>query len=206
MPRAHLCCGRPLYDFGMLDTARRELARILDVLEDDIRAGVPVIGLEPACLSVFRDELLNLFPDDARAQRLSRQTFLFSDFLVNHAQWSPPEVGGQAIVHGHCHQKALLGMGADMALLAQLGIKAELIDSGCCGMAGTFGFKPGHYALSLRAGELDLLPAVRKATDDTLVVASGYSCREQIDQCTERRALHVAEIARLALNGDRKEN
>ena len=206
VPRAHLCCGRPLYDFGMLDTARRDLARILDVLEDDIRAGVPVIGLEPACLSVFRDELLNLFPDDERARRLSRQTFLFSDFLVNHAQWSPPEIGGRAVVHGHCHQKAVLGMSADMTLLAQLGIKAELIDSGCCGMAGTFGFKPEHYELSLKAGELDLLPAVRAAADDTLVVASGYSCREQIDQCTERRALHIAEIARLALNGARKED
>jgi len=200
VPRQHLCCGRPLYDFGMLDIARRQLRRILDALERDIRAGTPIIGLEPACLSVFRDELLKFFPDDALAQRLSRQTHLFSDFLVNHAGWQPPQLGGNAIVHGHCHQKAIFGMADDMTLLRRLGVDAQLLDSGCCGMAGSFGFNPKHYELSLKVGELGLLPAVRRAEPETMVIACGYSCREQIAQCTERVGLHVADIARLALS------
>ena len=200
VPREHLCCGRPLYDFGMLDIARRELRRILSALERDIRAGVPIIGLEPACLSVFRDELLKFFPDDALARQLSRQTHLFGDFLVNHADWQPPRIGGRAIVHGHCHQKALFGMTDDMNLLRRLGVEAQLLDAGCCGMAGSFGFNPKHYELSLKVGELGLLPAVRRAEPDTMVIACGYSCREQIAQCTEREGLHVADIARLALS------
>jgi Fe-S oxidoreductase len=203
VPRPHLCCGRPLYDFGMLDIARRQLRRVLTALERDIREGVPVIGLEPACLSVFRDELLKLFPDDPLALKLSRQTHLFSDFLINHSNWQPPEVGGKAIVHGHCHQKAIFGMGGDMDLLRRLGVDARLIDAGCCGMAGSFGFNARHYALSVQVGELGLLPAVRQAEVDTMVVACGYSCREQIAQCTEREGLHVADIARLALSPTR---
>jgi Fe-S oxidoreductase len=203
IPRERLCCGRPLYDFGMLDLARRELRRILEALERDILAGVPVIGLEPACLSVFRDELLRLFPDDPLARQLSRQTQLFAEFLVNRADWRPPQLGGKAIVHGHCHQKALFGMTDDMNLLARLGVEAELLDTGCCGMAGAFGFTPRHYELSLKIGELGLLPAVRRADTDTMVIACGYSCREQIAQCTEREGLHVADIARLALSPTR---
>jgi Fe-S oxidoreductase len=187
----------------MLDIARRQLRRILNALERDIRAGVPIIGLEPACLSVFRDELLKLFPDDPLAQRLSRQTFLFSEFLLDHADWQPPQLGGKAIVHGHCHQKAIFGMAGDMNLLRGLGVDAQLIETGCCGMAGSFGFNPEHYALSLQVGELGLLPAVRRADVDTMVVACGYSCREQIAQCTEREGLHVADIARLALSPTR---
>jgi Fe-S oxidoreductase len=200
VPRQALCCGRPLYDFGMLDIARRQLRRILDVLEPDIRAGVPVVGLEPACLAVFRDELINLFPDDELARKLSRQVYLFSDFLLNHAQWQPPQLGGSALVHGHCHQKALFGMDSDMRLLKKLGVDAALLDAGCCGMAGAFGFNPQHYELSLKAGEMTLLPAVRRAAADTMIVASGYSCREQIAQSTDRQALHIAEVAALALH------
>ena len=203
IPREHLCCGRPLYDFGMLDIARRQLRRALDALERDIRAGVPVIGLEPACLSVFRDELLKFFPDDALARKLARQTFLFAEFLVERADWHPPHLGGKAIVHGHCHQKALFGMAGDMKLLDRLGVAAELLDTGCCGMAGAFGFEPAHYELSLKVGELGLLPAVRRAEAETMVIACGYSCREQIAQCTEREGLHLADIARLALSPTR---
>jgi FAD/FMN-containing dehydrogenase/Fe-S oxidoreductase len=203
VPRESLCCGRPLYDFGMLDLARRSLHRILNALERDISTGVPIVGLEPACLSVFRDELLKFFPDDLLAQRLARQTHLFSDFLVNHADWQPPRLGGRAIVHGHCHQQALFGMADDLDLLRRLGVEARLLDAGCCGMAGSFGFQPGHYDLSLRIGELGLLPAVRGAAADTMVIACGYSCREQIAQCTERDGLHVADVARLALSPTR---
>jgi Fe-S oxidoreductase len=204
VPHQALCCGRPLFDFGMLDIARRKLRQILDALEGDIRAGVPVIGLEPACLAVFRDEMLNLFPDDALARRLAKQVYLFSDFLLHQAHWKPPRIQGKALVHGHCHQKAVLGMRADMELLQELGLDAQQIKAGCCGMSGAFGFNPQHYALSVKAGEMDLLPAVRDAASDTIIVANGYSCREQIAQCTERQALHIAEVVALALYRSRE--
>jgi FAD/FMN-containing dehydrogenase/Fe-S oxidoreductase len=200
VPQKHLCCGRPLYDFGMLDSARKHLKEILNTLQDDIRAGVPIIGLEPACLSVFRDELLNFFPDDVLAQRLSRQSHLFSDFLMTISDWDAPQLGGEALVHGHCHQKSVFGMAAEMALLKRLGIRARTVESGCCGMAGAFGFNPKHYDVSVKAGETTLLPAVRAADEHTMIIASGYSCREQIAQLTDRNALHVAEVVALALN------
>jgi FAD/FMN-containing dehydrogenase/Fe-S oxidoreductase len=206
VPQKQLCCGRPLYDFGMLDSARNHLKEILNTLQDDIRAGVPIIGLEPACLSVFRDELLNFFPDDVLAQRLSRQSHLFSDFLMNISDWDAPQLGGEALVHGHCHQKSVFGMAAEMALLKRLGIRARTVESGCCGMAGAFGFNPKHYDVSVKAGEAALLPAVRAVDEHTMIIASGYSCREQIAQLTDRNALHVAEVVALALNRARDQH
>jgi FAD/FMN-containing dehydrogenase/Fe-S oxidoreductase len=206
VPQKHLCCGRPLYDFGMLDSARLHLREILDALQDDIRAGVPVVGLEPACLSVFRDELLNFFPDDPLAQRLSKQSHLFSDFLMSISDWDAPQLGGDALVHGHCHQKSVFGMAAEMALLKRLGIRARTVESGCCGMAGAFGFNPKHYDVSVKAGEAALLPAVRAADEHTMIIASGYSCREQIAQLTDRNALHVSEVVALALNRARDQH
>ena len=204
IPQRGLCCGRPLYDFGLLDRAKAQLADILMALKTDIAAGTPLIGLEPACLGTFKDELLNFFPDDAGAARLSKQAVLFSDFLLTRTQWQPRALNFDAIVHGHCHQKSLLGMAGEGRLLTRLGVKFKLLDAGCCGMAGSFGFKPEHYAVSLRAGEQGgLLPAVRAAGADTLIVTNGYSCREQIAQCGGRRALHIAEVARMALDGGR---
>jgi Fe-S oxidoreductase len=203
VPRQALCCGRPLYDFGMLDLARRQLSEIMEALAPEILNGTTIVGLEPGCVSVFQDELLNLFPDHVLARRLSAQTFLFSDFLVNQAKWKPPRLSGKALVHGHCHQKALLGMNSDMRLLDMLGVEAMLLDAGCCGMSGSFGFNPRHYALSIKAGEMRLLPAVREAAADTMIVASGFSCREQIAQATPRQALHIAEVAALALHRSR---
>jgi FAD/FMN-containing dehydrogenase/Fe-S oxidoreductase len=201
VPHAPLCCGRPLYDFGMLDTARRQLQQIMRTLASDIAAGVPIIGLEPACVAVFKDELLNLFPDDAVARRLSESVHAFSDFILA-SGWQPPRpLGEHAVVHGHCHQKALWGMNSEARLLEKLGVDFKLLDSGCCGMAGSFGFNPDHYDISIKVGEQVLLPAVRAAAPDTLIVANGYSCREQIAQCTGRRALHVAEVARMTLTG-----
>ena len=200
VPLQPLCCGRPLYDFGMLARAKTQLREILTALHDEIAAGTLVIGLEPACVTTFKDELLNLFPDDVDAKRLSTQVMLFSDYLVQHAQWRPRTLGVKAIVHGHCHQKAVLGMAGDGQLLKLLGVDFTVLDSGCCGMAGSFGFKPEHYDVSIKAGEIGgLLPAVRAAAVDTLIIASGYSCREQIEQCTERQALHIAEVAHMAL-------
>ncbi|MBI4543878.1 MAG: FAD-binding protein [Gemmatimonadetes bacterium] len=200
IPPRPLCCGRPLYDFGMLRLARRQLRQILDVLRPQITAGVPVVGLEPSCLAVFRDELINFFPHDETARRLSRQSFLLAEFLDRHADgWQPPPLRRKAIVHGHCHQQALVGMRSDRALLERLGLDFRILDSGCCGMAGSFGFEREKYAVSMLVGERVLLPAVREAAPDTLVVADGFSCREQILQATGRRALHLAEVLRLAL-------
>ncbi len=198
IPRRALCCGRPLYDFGMLDLARRQLRQILDVLRPEIEAGIPIVGLEPSCVAVFRDELVNLFPDDERARRLSAQTFTLAEFLVQRG-WEPPRLEGTAVVHGHCHQHAVMGMNADRLLLDRLGLDWRLLDSGCCGMAGAFGFEKDHYEVSMACAERALLPAVREAGAETLILADGFSCREQITQATGRRALHLAEAARKAL-------
>jgi Fe-S oxidoreductase len=198
LPPPGLCCGRPLYDFGMLDLARRALAGILEKLEPEIRAGTPIIALEPACASVFRDELLDFFPGSGPARRLSRQVFLFGDFVAASA-WRPRSLNARAVVHGHCHHKATFGLTGDLALLDRMGIECTQPEAGCCGMAGSFGFHPERYFLSMKLAERALLPAVRQAASDTLVIADGYSCREQIAQGASRRALHIADAARLAL-------
>jgi FAD/FMN-containing dehydrogenase/Fe-S oxidoreductase len=198
LPKKRLCCGRPLYDFGMLERARELLVNVLDELADEIAAGVPLVGLEPGCLSVFKDELLKQLPDSAAARQLSAQTFLFADFVARQPfDW--PTLDAQVIVHGHCHQKALFGMQADTALLERLGVKWTLLDTGCCGMAGSFGFNTEHHPMSLKIGEDRLFPAVRAATDDTIVLTNGFSCREQIAQGTGRHALHIAQLAQRAL-------
>lgn len=200
VPRPWLCCGRPLYDFGMLSTAKRWLRRTLRTLKDEIRAGIPVVGLEPSCVAVFRDEMRSLMPDDARARRLAEHTFLFTEFLDQHApDFEVPALDRHAILHGHCHQKALFGMRADQAVLDRAGIDHVLLDSGCCGMAGAFGYEDGKYELSQQTGELVLLPAVREASAETLIITDGFSCREQITQATGRPTLHVAEAVRSAL-------
>jgi Fe-S oxidoreductase len=199
VPRAGLCCGRPLYEFGFLDRAKRLLLEILDELRDEIRAGVPIVGLEPSCTAVFRDELRELFPDDPDACRLSEQVFTLDEFLNGLEGYEPPLLDRRAIVHGHCHQKSIIGMDAHQALLRRMGVDAELLDSGCCGMAGAFGFEKEKYDVSIAAGERVLLPAVRGAAEDELIIASGFSCREQIEQQTDRRALHVAEVLRMAV-------
>jgi FAD/FMN-containing dehydrogenase/Fe-S oxidoreductase len=202
VPSAALCCGRPLYDFGMLGLARRQLRRILKVLRDDIRAGTPIVGLEPSCVAVFRDELVNLFPEDEDAQRLSRQALLLSELLAqDREKLSLPKLHRKAIVHGHCHEKAILRLGDTEKVLRDLGLEVEVLDSGCCGMAGSFGFEAGErYEVSMKVGDLVLLPAVREAPADALIVTSGFSCREQIAQATGRHALHLAQVLQMALH------
>jgi len=201
IPRVNLCCGRPLYDFGMLDRAERLLLEILDELEPEIEAGIPVVGLEPSCVAVFRDELTNLFPHDARAQALSRQTFLLSEFLEQKLQPGAtlPQLNRKALLHGHCHHKSLMKMTAEESLLRRLGIDFTAPAPGCCGMAGSFGFHAESFEISQAIGELELLPAVRQAPSDWLIIADGFSCREQIAQNTNRRAMHVVEVLQIAL-------
>ncbi len=200
VPRESVCCGRPFYDYGMLDRARRHLARILKLFRGAIAAGVPLVILEPSCAAVFRDELLGLFHDDEDAHRLSQQAFLLSEFLEKRlADYAPPALAARAIVHGHCHHAAVMGLGDEEKTLAKLGLDYRVLDSGCCGMAGNFGFEKDHYNVSLAIGERVLLPAVRNAAADTLLIADGFSCREQIAQVTGRRALHLAEVLERAL-------
>jgi Fe-S oxidoreductase len=202
VPQMHLCCGRPLYDFGLLDEAKEYLEKILSVLTAQIFAGVPVVVLEPSCASVFRDELRNLFPRDERAKRLRNQTFLLSEFLERHAPgYQPPPLQGKVLLHGHCHHKSIMGIGAEESLLRKTGAELQSIDSGCCGMAGPFGFEKEKYAVSQAVGERLLLPAVRNTAENALIVSDGFSCREQILQATGRRAIHLAEALQLGLHG-----
>lgn len=196
-----LCCGRPLYDYGMLDTAERLLEQLMDRLRPEIQAGVPVVGMEPSCVAVFRDELPELFPHDLDARRLSGQAQLLSEFLMRHApDWQMPTLRRRALVQGHCHQRAVMGLDADEEIMRRLGLDYEVLDSGCCGLAGSFGFERGQkYDVSVAAGERVLLPRVRQAEESTLVIADGFSCRTQIAHNTDRRALHLAQVIAMAL-------
>jgi FAD/FMN-containing dehydrogenase/Fe-S oxidoreductase len=198
IPKRHLCCGRPLYDFGMLDQAKKQFVDILDALREDILAGVPLVGLEPGCLSAFRDELVSLFPDDELAQKLSTQSFMLSEFLEN-AGYVPGKTSGEAIVHAHCHHRAIMGIAAERSILDKTGMKVTVLDSGCCGMAGSYGFAPEHVEASMRIGEKVLLPAMRAAAPDTRLVLNGFSCREQVHQGAGRRTLHLAEVLAAAI-------
>ncbi|MGH7872220.1 MAG: (Fe-S)-binding protein, partial [Candidatus Binatia bacterium] len=201
IPPVRLCCGRPLYDYGMLGLAKTMLREILSALRPQIRAGVCLVGLEPSCVSVFRDELVGLLPGDEDAKRLKQQTFLFTEFLAKKApDYKPPKLVRKAVVHEHCHHKSVLDKATEKQLLDTLGLDYELLDSGCCGMAGAFGFEKRHYDISMKIGERVLLPKVRDAAKDTLIIADGFSCREQIAQTTDRQALHIAQVMQMALH------
>jgi FAD/FMN-containing dehydrogenase/Fe-S oxidoreductase len=200
LPATALCCGRPLYDWGMLDRAKRLLLQILHVLESEIEQQIPIVVLEPSCAAVFRDELTNLFPQDERAHALARQTYLLSEFLEQKSpDLSFPKLSRRALLHGHCHHKSIMKMTAERAVLQRMGIDCQEPAPGCCGMAGAFGFEHGKYDVSMAVGELELVPAVRHAPPDCLIIADGFSCREQIAQCTQRHALHLAEVIQMAL-------
>ena len=199
VPAARLCCGRPLYDFGMLDRAKRYLQQVMDYLGPQIDAGVPIVVLEPSCASVFRDELRGLFPPGGRAERLRKQTFLLSEYLERYAPEFRPRLERSVLLHGHCHHKALMKMTDEESVLRKMGATVTSPDAGCCGMAGPFGFDAEKYDLSMAIGERVLLPAVRKTPADALIVSDGFSCREQITQATGRRPLHLAEAIQIAM-------
>jgi len=195
--RGHICCGRALYDFGLLGTARSYLANVLDRVQAEIEAGLPFIFLEPSCASVFKDEALELFPDDPRAQKLSRQVWLLADWLAAEApDWVNGRLAGaQVILHGHCHHKAVFGgPKSEIALLRKAGAQVEMIETTCCGMAGPFGFEADKIEVSKAIANLGLMPAVNAAGPMTLIVADGFSCREQISQLSSREGMHFAEI------------
>jgi FAD/FMN-containing dehydrogenase/Fe-S oxidoreductase len=196
VPGPTLCCGRALYAEGMLDRAKKLLLATMEELGD---GEAPIIGVEPACVAAFRDELIALFPNHARARSLSRRTVMLSEYLVKR-DYRPPELEGKAIVHAHCNHHAVIGVGAEKEILSRLGLDFDFLDAGCCGMAGSFGFEAKKYDLSVKIAEHQLLPAIRKTDPDTLIITNGFSCREQITQLTDRRPFHLAEVLRMAVH------
>ena len=201
IPNVQLCCGRPLYDYGFLDVAKKLLEQTLRALRDEIRAGVCVVGLEPSCVSVFRDEMTNLLGPNEDAKRLKEQTYLLGEFLTKVApNYKPPKLHRKALIQQHCHHKSILDPSSETTLFDALGLDYENPDTGCCGMAGPFGFDDAHYDVSLTIGERVLLPRVRAADERTIIVADGFSCREQISQTTNRQALHPAQVLKMALD------
>jgi FAD/FMN-containing dehydrogenase/Fe-S oxidoreductase len=202
----HLCCGRPLYDFGLLGGAKKYLQRVLHALEPYVNSGLPVIMLEPSCASVFRDELRGLFPHHGVACRLRQQTFTLSSFLQTQNDYEPPRLPGRKVLlHGHCHHKAVLKFSDEEALLKRMGVELKSLDSGCCGMAGPFGFESANTAISQALGERVLLPAVRACGPETIVLTDGFSCHEQIAQNTNREPLHIAEVLRMAMDDQERQ-
>jgi FAD/FMN-containing dehydrogenase/Fe-S oxidoreductase len=195
IPDRPLCCGLTWISTGQLNVAKRVLSQTVNALSPALEAGVPIVVLEPSCATVFRSDLSDLFPYDENAKRLATQTYTLAELLGRWApEWKPARRSGRAIIQGHCHQKAVLGTTPDTALLEGTGLDAEMLDSGCCGLAGNFGFERGHYEVSMACAERVLLPAVRNEPVATLLIADGFSCRTQIEQSTGRRALHLAEV------------
>lgn len=201
VPMEHVCCGRPLYDHGFLDEAKRYLRNVMRVLTPYVEQGIPIVLLEPSCWSVLRDEINGLFPERKESHQIMENTFLLSEFLVQKAKYHPPQLHMDAVLHGHCHHKAIIrGAERERKLLEQMQMNVHMLSDGCCGMAGAFGFEAEKYEISVKIGEHALLPAVRKSRPTELIVADGFSCREQISQLTNRRALHMAEVLQLALH------
>jgi len=197
IPRKRVCCGRPLYDWGFLSRAKKLLRETLNVLRPELDEGLPVIGLEPSCVSVFRDELTNLYPNDPYAKKLAASTLTLSEFLLRE-NVELPTLRSKALVQSHCHHKSVMHFDAEETVLRKIGLDLTHPDSGCCGMAGAFGFEARHYDLSMKLGERVILPLVREADAETLIIADGFSCREQIEQGTGRRTLHFAEVVKMA--------
>ncbi|MET8981465.1 FAD-binding and (Fe-S)-binding domain-containing protein [Streptomyces sp. NPDC004539] len=199
VPATPVCCGLTWISTGQLDIAERVLRRTVRILRPYLDAGTPVVGLEPSCTAVFRSDAAELLPDDEGVRLLAARTRTLAEQL---GDWEPPSVPRRAIVQTHCHQHAVTGFDADRSLMRRAGLDAEVLDAGCCGLAGNFGFERGHHEVSLAVGELGVLPAVRDASPDELILADGFSCRTQIEQAgTGRQALHLAQALALALDG-----
>jgi Fe-S oxidoreductase len=207
MPSGHICCGRPLYDYGFLDMAERYLHNVIDTLREELRAGTPIVGMEPSCLAVFKDELKQMLPHDDDADRLARNAMHFGEFFEKHDIEVPRFAGRddevKALMWGHCHHRATGGMSPEQSVLESMGAQVENLQGGCCGLAGSWGFEDGKWDISIDCGEQKLLPAVREADDKTIVVADGFSCRTQIEQApkTDRRALHLGQVMAMARSG-----
>lgn len=203
VPKASLCCGRPLYDYGFLAAAKKLLLQILQQLEEPIRNGVPIVGLEPSCMAVFRDELTNLLPTSEQAIRLKKQSFLLGEFMNQRAiNYVFPKLPKKAVAQPHCHHKAIFGTSDEEEVLKKMGVDCEMLDSGCCGLAGSFGFEAEHFDISRQIGEYKMAPKIRRiqASDpDILILANGFSCQHQIRELCGKKPLHLAQVMQLAL-------
>jgi Fe-S oxidoreductase len=205
VPQEAVCCGLTWISTGQLDVAERVLQRTAAVLKPYLDAGTLVLGLEPSCTAVFRSDARELFPDDPTIARLREQTVTLSELLTQHTPgWKAPHLARRAVIQEHCHQHAIMGFDADLEVLRRTGVDAQVLDSGCCGLAGNFGFEKGHYEVSDACGERALFPALRETDDETIVLADGFSCRTQIEQgaTAGREAVHLAELLAAALHGD----
>ncbi len=200
LPTQPVCCGLTWISTGQLPTAKRILRRTLALLREHVRGGGLVVGLEPSCTAVFRADAVELLHGEPDVTRIAEQTVTLAELLGEHTPgWQAPdlsETSPEAIVQVHCHQHAILGWDADRALLENCGVRAKRLDSGCCGLAGNFGFERGHGAVSVACAERGLLPAIRSAGPDTTILADGFSCCAQIQQLDSggRRARHLAEL------------
>jgi FAD/FMN-containing dehydrogenase/Fe-S oxidoreductase len=194
LPSGSACCGLTWISTGQLDGARRQLRRTLDVLAPALAAGTPIVGLEPSCTATLRSDLLELLPDDPRAAQLAGSLRTLAEMLALRPDWSPPDLAGvQAVAQPHCHQHAVMGWQADAALLAKAGAQVTPV-GGCCGLAGNFGVEQGHYEVSVAVAETALLPGIRAASDDAVVLADGFSCRTQLEHLAGTSGIHLAEL------------
>jgi Fe-S oxidoreductase len=199
------CCGRPMISKGLVDEARAAARDTVERLIPFAEKGLPIVGLEPSCLLTLRDEYLYLLPGDPNARLVAERALMFEEFVAREADEGRFNLtfngtGRRVLLHGHCHQKALVGTGPSRrALTLPPGNTVQEVDSGCCGMAGSFGYEAEHYDISMKMAERRLLPAVREASEDTIIVAAGVSCRQQIAHGTGRQAMHPAEVLREAL-------
>jgi Fe-S oxidoreductase len=193
IPERKLCCGLTWISTGQLDTARRILRRSVAALAPDAAAGVPIVGLEPSCTAVFRGDAEHLLPDEPGRAAVAEGTRTLAELLTERGAELPDLTGVRAVAQPHCHHHAVMGWGADRALLAKAGASVEAV-GGCCGLAGNFGAERGHYEVSAAVAETALLPAVRSAEEGTVVLADGFSCRTQLDQLAGRQSVHLAQL------------
>ena len=202
MPEGHLCCGRPLYDYGFLDQAERYLRDVLERLRQHVRAGTPVVGMEPSCLAVFKDELPKMLPHDDDAMRLVQNAYHFGEFFTSF-DITPPTLDGSAMLWGHCHHRATGGVGPEQQVLERMGLDTDPVSGGCCGLAGSWGFEKGKWQISMDCGEQAYLPAARSTEPDALIVANGFSCQTQLQDApdVDRKALHLSQVMALGRLG-----
>jgi Fe-S oxidoreductase len=200
LPGPRTCCGRTLLSKGQIPAAQRRALRTVEVLHPYAVEDVPIVGLEPSCILTLRDEFLDLLPGEPRAETVAEAVYTFEEYVAERAEagafddvaWRTG--AGDVLLHGHCHQKALVGTDATEQILSLPGYRVEAVDAGCCGMAGAFGYEAEHVDVSKQMAELRLAPAVRAADLDTALAAPGFSCRSQIKDVTDRTARHPAEL------------
>jgi Fe-S oxidoreductase len=205
IPDRPVCCGLTWISTGQLDGARRQLRRTLDALAPALERGLPIVGLEPSCTAVLRDDVRELLPADARSAAVVERTRTLAEHLTATESWTPPRLDDvTAIAQPHCHHHSVMGWRTDAALLADAGAKVDAV-GGCCGLAGNFGVERGHYDVSRAVAETALLPAVRNAPHDAVVLADGFSCRTQLAQLANVEGIHLAQLLAGSLAPQRRD-